>query len=396
MRAVLILVVLVTSVALLLLQSAASASFFREHKQIRNYANPSRYLVSLVKLGRNYWRQIQDSKPFINIGEDALSREDGNGRDLVIVVVGETARADRFSLNGYSRLTNPRLERQDVISFTDVESCATSTAQSVPCMFSILTHKDLDLDVAKRSDNVLDILNRAGAYVLWRDNNSSSKGVADPVEYEDFRNPPNNKICDLECRDVGMLVGLNNYVEAREEGDIVIVLHQMGNHGPAYYKRYPREFEIFKPLCETNELSECSADELNNTYDNAIAYTDYFLNQVVEFLKRYDDEFRTAMLYISDHGESLGEKGLFLHGMPNLIAPKEQRHVPMVLWLGNAFDTAEKQNLRDLRHRPFTHDYIFHSLLGLLAVETSVYEKSLDIFYHARSSASVATSSYAE
>lgn len=373
---------LAMTLSLLFVNSAASASFFREHKSVRYYSNPGNYIIAVTRLGRNYWRQMQDPKPFIHLGEDAYVPIDDTGRDLVIVVVGETARADRFSLNGYARKTNPMLEKQDVVSFTHVESCATLTAISVPCMFSVSPADDLDLDIAKRTDNALDVLKRAGAHILWRDNNSSSKGVADRVAYEDYRDPANNTVCDGECRDVGMLSGLDDYINAHPDGDILIVLHQMGNHGPAYYKRYPQAFEIFKPACLTNELADCSQSEIDNAYDNAITYTDYFLNQVIEFLKPFDDRFETSMLYVSDHGESLGESGIYLHGMPNFVAPEAQRHVPMIVWFGRGHEDLNLQEIRRMKDRPFSHDNLFHTVLGLLEVETGVYDENLDMFRH--------------
>ena len=112
----------------------------------------------------------------------------------------------------------------------------------------------------------------------------------------------------------------------------------MGNHGPAYFKRYPKEFEKFKPACQTAELSECSDEEIGNAYDNAILYTDYFLSQVVQLLKQNEQKFEASMLYISDHGESLGENNLYLHGMPYMLAPSEQTDVPVIVWAGKTSD----------------------------------------------------------
>ena len=200
--------------------------------------------------------------------------------------------------------TNPLLKQEDIINFPNMSSCGTATAISVPCMFSITNKENYDSTKIRNSDNILDILKRAGVNILWRDNNSDSKGVALRVEYQDFQIPENNPICDDECRDIGMLSNLQEYIDSKKSGDIFIVLHQMGNHGPAYYKRYPKEFEKFTPVCKTNQLEECTQEEIDNAYDNAILYTDYFLSKVIELLKQNND-FETAMIYISDHGESL-------------------------------------------------------------------------------------------
>ena len=369
----------VVLLGLLFLQSAVTASFFREHKQIRFYANPSGYVFALGRHVRHTWRSMESAKALIITGADSRIPATDIDRELIVMVVGETARADRFSLNGYAKKTNPLLEKQDVVSFTNVESCATLTAISVPCMFSLDGEKNFKVDKASGKENVLDMMKRSGAQVLWRDNNSSSKGVADRMIYQDYRTPETNTVCDGECRDEGMLVGLQDFVAAHPKGDIVIVLHSMGNHGPAYYKRYPAAFKKFTPECQTNELSDCSPEEINNAYDNAILYTDYFLNKVITFLKQNDTKFATTMLYVSDHGESLGENNIYLHGMPNFLAPKEQRHVPMIMWVGKNFQTVKIADLKAKKDRPFSHDNISQTLLGLMEIESKLYVKDLDI-----------------
>ncbi|WP_211212097.1 phosphoethanolamine transferase [Kiloniella laminariae] len=322
-----------------------------------------------------------DSGPLKILGNDAQIPATDIDRELIIMVVGETARADRFSLNGYPRKTNPLLEQLNVASFRQVRSCGTSTAISVPCMFSNDTEKDYETNTAKNKENALDVLVHAGVNVLWRDNNSSSKGVADRIPYQNYRDPNINPVCDLECRDEGMLVDLQDYIDSYPDGDIMIVLHQMGNHGPAYYLRYPKEFEKFQPVCATNELSDCSQEELDNAYDNAILYTDYFLSKVIGLLKKNDPKFETLMLYVSDHGESLGELGLYLHGMPNLLAPETQRHVPMIVWVGDNFTHFNNTDLQAQQDQAITHDNIFHTLLGLMEIESEAYLREMDIFH---------------
>jgi lipid A ethanolaminephosphotransferase len=249
-------------------------------------------------------------------------------------------------------------------------------------MFSVYGEEHYKDEHAEDTENVLDVLKRAGVHVLWRDNNSSSKHVADRVEYQSYMSPEVNTICDEECRDEGMLVGLQDYIDSHPTGDIAIILHQMGNHGPAYYKRYPKEFEKFTPVCRTNELAECTSQEINNAYDNAILYTDYFLSKVIALLKNNDGPFETTMFYLSDHGESLGENGIHLHGMPNFIAPEVQRHVPAVLWVGQYFDEVDVGAINKRRHKRYTQDSVFHTLLGFMEVTTKVYKKKRDLLQH--------------
>ena len=355
------------------------SSFFREHKPVRFYSNPIYFLYSGIRYAND---QISDGRrEFRKLGTDARLAADRGKPRLVILVVGETARADHFSLNGYARKTNPRLEqRRGLINFTDFSSCGTSTALSVPCMFSQLTRDNFSNGEARNSDNVLDILQRAGVDVLWLDNNSSSKGVAVRVPHEDYRKPENNPVCNPECRDEGMLKNLPEWIARNPGRDKIIVLHQMGNHGPAYYKRYPAEFERFKPVCKTNELDQCSVEAINNAYDNAILYTDFVLDRAIDLLRQYDPQYATALWYISDHGESLGEKGIYLHGLPYFLAPEAQTHVPSVLWLGSNIPDSLRQAAAGRKNQPLSHDNLFHSLLGLFGVETAVHDPQMDIF----------------
>lgn len=346
-------------------------SFIREHKITRFYANPTYATYSAIQ----YFNQqinIAQALPLEHIVQDGvLLTTQSDKPELMILVVGETARADRFSLNGYPRETNPMLAKQDVVSLHNVSSCGTSTGVSVPCMFSALSREAYDKEEALNQENALDVLLNYGVQVLWRDNNSDSKGVATRMQYEDFSHPSLNPACDDECRDIGMLSGLDQYIEAKKGKDILIVLHQMGNHGPEYYKRYPKEFERFKPVCKTAELHDCTQAEIDNSYDNAILYTDYFLSNVIDLLKRYDKTYATAMLYVSDHGESLGEHNLYLHGAPYMIAPKEQTNVPAIIWMGKHFDY-KKTQLMPYQEMSLSHDDLFCSLLVTFELETGV------------------------
>jgi lipid A ethanolaminephosphotransferase len=238
------------------------------------------------------------------------------------------------------------------------------------------------VEEAGNTENLLDVLIHAGVHVLWRDNNSDSKGVADPSIFEDFRSPDVNPVCDSECRDVGMLAGLSSYIDGQSDGDIVIVLHQMGNHGPAYYKRYPAAFEKFTPACQTNQLENCTDIEIGNAYDNAILYTDYFLAEVISFLKTYDSRFETAMYYMADHGESLGENGLYLHGLPYMLAPETQKHVASIMWFGSSYKV-DRQAMRAKANDKISHDNYFDTVLGLMEIDTDVYDPGKDIMVHA-------------
>ncbi len=355
-------------------------SFFREHKPLRYYTNPTYWIYSIG----NYAGKTLNSGPVCldKMGEDCkIVEEENEPKELIILVVGEAARADRFSLNGYEKETNPLLEKEDIINFSNMYSCGTSTADSVPCMFSLFGRADYSYKKGIKTENILDVLmHNDHLEILWRDNNSDSKGVALRVPYEDYKSPANNTICDEECRDEGMLVGLDKYIETHKNKDILIVLHQMGNHGPAYYKRYPKEFEKFTPTCKTNQLEKCTQEEIGNSYDNAILYTDYFLSKVINFLKPYSKSHETAMIYMSDHGESLGENGLYLHGMPYFMAPEMQTHIGAMMWFGDEMKKdINTTKLRSYSDKKFSHDNLFNTIIGLFEVETKIYDKNMDI-----------------
>lgn len=358
--------------------SAYYSSFIREYKPVRYFANPAFPLISAITyLSGN--TAAPDGGPPKVIGAGAHVPRDSPHRELMILVVGETARADHFSLYGYGRDTNPELAKiKDLIIYRDVRSCGTSTAVSVPCMFSQSTRSDFKPDNARHTENALDVLKHAGVSIYWLDNNSSSKGVADRVSYTDFKLPENNPVCDVECRDAGMLPGLQKLIDG-SKGDILIVLHQMGSHGPAYSKRYPPEFERFKPTCRSSKLSDCGREEIVNAYDNTILYTDMFLSKVIDVLKHNESAFETMMLYVSDHGESLGENGIYLHGAPYPFAPDAQTKIPLLAWQG-AFNDVDEASLPAESIAPHSHDDLFQTLLNFYEVEDALVKPDEGLF----------------
>ena len=356
-------------------------SFFREHKPLRYYTNPTYFIYSIGKfIHRKY---VLKPIAFKHLGLDAKVESSTKKPKLVIMVVGEAARAADFELNGYKRDTNPNLIKlKDLINFGNVYSCGTETAVSVPCMFSRLSRSDYKDAKAKAMDTAIDVLNHAKINLIWKDNNSDSKGVATRIKnYIDVKNFKDPKYCkNGECHDMIMLKGLQKFVDTHK-GDIFIVLHQKGSHGPAYYKRYPKSFEKFKPACHSNQLEKCTKQEIKNAYDNTILYTDYFLSQVIKFLKQNSKTHATAMLYMADHGESLGENGIYLHSMPYFIAPDFQKHIGAMIWLSDDFKRY-KDELKKRKNEKFSQDNLFDSILGIMDVKTKVYYPQLDIFHN--------------
>jgi len=367
-----------------LLFSSDYASFFRNHHHLRYLVNPVNYIYSFGKVTA-LAMQDHNATP-IPIGLDAHQVKTVSAthkHSLIVVVVGETARAMNFSLNGYQRDTNPELEKEDIINYPNVYSCGTSTHVSLPCMFSKFGREDYDEDMAKRYEKLPDVLQHAGIEVLWRDNNSGCKGVCKNVPTEDTSHLKLKDLCtDSECYDEVMLVNLKKQIENKHQ-DTVVILHQKGSHGPAYYLRHPKDFQAFTPECTSKELTDCQPQEIINAYDNTIRYTDHFLAKVIALLKTESTRFDTAMLYVSDHGESLGEHSVYLHSLPYMIAPEEQKHVPFVAWFSDDFlkdNQLNKSCLEQKAGNHYSHDNLFHTLLGLTHVSTSIYKPEQDMF----------------
>lgn len=360
----------------------------RNHKSMRYLINPLNSFFALGVVATQ--AGSKPAGPAEPIGADAriLSRPASSKPPLLLLVVGETARADHFSLNGYARPTNPELTGLPLVSFTDVRSCGTSTAASLPCMFSHLDRKHFD-GRDRDYENLVDLLQRAGLAVLWVDNQAGCKGLCERVPHAQASDPPEGRrallhgVCNGdECMDEALLRGLDLRLSAlppqRRAQGVVIVLHQMGSHGPAYFKRSPPDRKPFLPECTTNVLQQCEHSALVNAYDNSIAYTDHVLREAITWLQGEAAHYDAAMLYVSDHGESLGENNLYLHGLPYAVAPRAQTHVPMLLWLPSERST-QLACLQSKRNEPLSHDHLFHTVLGLVGVTASQYQPQLDL-----------------
>ena len=361
----------------------------RQRRDIAKSVNP---VAPIVSTARYFMSAGKEAALVVQtVGADATVKPSEPPIDkprVTIIVAGETARAENFSLGGYPRETNPRLKAANVIYFPNTTSCGTATATSIPCMFSRFTRADFTHAKAMANETLLDVLAHAGIDVAWFDNNTGSKGVADRVQYLDLANSKDPRFCQGgECLDGIFLDKLDGWLD-HVTGDSVLVLHQLGSHGPAYYLRYPEHQGRFIPDCRTPELGKCSTGEIVNAYDNSILYTDDFIATIIDRLKSRSGKMATGLIYMSDHGESLGEKGLYLHGTPYMFAPSQQTHVPFLTWFDNDFSKSMDLDTACLRKEalaPTSHDNLFHSVLGMMNVETSVYDKRLDVFAKCRS-----------
>jgi len=371
---------LVLVISLLLVFQDFSA-LMRNQKELRYLITPANLLYSTARVLSTDAEIAIVRTP---VGMDARIAPAVQGRKptLMFIVVGETLRAASWGLNGYLRQTSPQMKALDVLNFSNVTACGTNTETSLPCMFSAVGRRDYDEKRIRSSESLLHVLSRAGVSVRWKDNQSGCKGVCDGLGETIVDPKADAALCeDGRCFDEVLLRNVGALTQG-STGDIVVVLHMLGNHGPAYYKRYPTAFRRFQPTCDTGELRRCDRQSIVNAYDNAVLYTDHVLSQAVAYLKTQQERFDTAMIYVSDHGESLGEKGLFLHGLPQAIAPNEQTRVPMVWWLSESFKASRGLDTACLNGKTalaLSHDNLFHSVLGLMAITTQVYDARLDI-----------------
>ncbi|MBB3996819.1 phosphoethanolamine transferase [Aureimonas pseudogalii] len=360
------------------------ASTFRRHPDLIGSFNPAAPVVSAAKYAYNRIGEAELGL-ITPLGTDAHQGAASQGAAkpwLTVLVVGETARAQSFGLNGTGLDTTPELARRDVVHFSDVSSCGTATAVSVPCMFSVLSRSGYARTKALASENLLDVLAHAGLGVSWYDNDTGSMQVADRSPYEFLPATDDPRFCrNGECHDEILVDRLRREIGS-VTGNRVIVLHQIGSHGPAYAERYPAEFERFGPACHSGDFADCSREEIVAAYDNTIVYTDHILAEIVDLLAEHT-ELTTSMIYVSDHGESLGENGIYLHGAPYFLAPSTQTQVPMVAWFSQPYREATGLDMACLRAEadtPLSHDNLFHTVLGMADVATGVYDRSLDAF----------------
>jgi len=357
------------------------AAVGRNNKELKKFMVPTQYLSSGYKYARDqiFYQDIEFS---ILDHSPALKNQAHNAKKVVVMVLGETARAKSFSHNGYHKPTNSHTQTLGLVSFEQMFSCGTATAVSVPCMFSSLTQENFERRDADNQQNLLDLMQLTGVDVLWIDNNGC-KGVCARIPTVKIDVTKDSPLCDGQyCQDEALLAPMNEKLNNLNSQTTLIVMHMMGSHGPTYFKRYPDNQKLFTPECARSDIQNCSQEELMNTYDNTIAYTGYILSEVVARLDNLPENIEPAMVYVSDHGESLGESGAYLHGFPYALSPIEQRQIPMLVWSPQiAADQQQYQCLQRLaKYNQYSHDNVFHSMLGFMNVRSSAYQQPLDIF----------------
>ncbi|ENM5825065.1 phosphoethanolamine transferase [Vibrio metoecus] len=369
------------------------SSVGRNNSYLKKMIIPTHFIYSSVGLVKQ--RYFTEPMVYKMIGTDAQQKTTATDSSvqkptLVFFVLGETARVQNYQYFGYPRDTNAYTQPFQPIFFKDVASCGTATAISVPCMFSNMTRDNFDRNQADNQDNVLDILQRAGISLLWKENDGGDKGVAKNIPLKELARDKREGFCDGDtCYDIAMLENLDQEI-ADQNGNRMIFMHIIGSHGPTYFKRYPKEMAVYQPDCPRADIENCSVEQIVNTYDNTIRYTDYVLAQLMSKLESLQKDYNTALIYVSDHGESLGENGMFLHGMPYNLAPDYQTQVPLLVWMSQGFSQSkgiDMDCLRSKTHLPYSHGNLFHSLLGVMDVSTEAYDTSLDLFSQCRANA---------
>ncbi len=362
------------------------ASVGRNNHSIVKEIVPSNYVRGLYRYARDIL--FATPVPYEPIGTDARVVAKSDKPTLMFLVVGETARSQNYSLNGYQKETNGfTMKEPDLVSFRDVRSCGTATAVSVPCMFSNLTRREYDETLAKSRDGLLDVLQHAGVSVLWKENDGGCKGVCNHVPTLEIEPKTFPEYCEGDsCYDEVLLQGLDQQIAGMKgkQGSKLVAFHLMGSHGPTYYRRYPAADRVFLPDCPRSDIENCSNEELVNTYDNTIRYTDKVLSQLIGKLKTLESQYNVGLVYLSDHGESLGAMGLYLHGTPCKFAPDDQTRVPLLTWFSPQLQRDRQLDQDCLRQeagsKRFSHDNLFHSMLGIMGVQTQAYDGKLDLF----------------
>jgi lipid A ethanolaminephosphotransferase len=368
-------------VGLLFIGFQTYASVLRENKELLASVQP---LAPLAGAARYAKMMLKSTNVVVQpTGPDAAPGPFLAAADkpiLMVIAAGETGRAASWSLDGYGRETNPELATRDVVYYANATSCGTATATSLPCMFSPLTMDEYSYQGGLETENLLDVLKRAGFQVEWWDNNTGHKDIAARVVSRGMHVEDGPEFCDPECTDEVFQKHLDEKAATITQ-NTVIVLHQIGSHGPSYWLRYPADREVFSPACKTAQLADCSSEEIVNAYDNTIAFTDHTLAVTIDRLEA-EGRVIPALFYLSDHGESLGENGVYLHGAPYFMAPPEQTEVPMVIWMSARFREAlgvDQSCMAGASNEAVSHDNMFSTVLGMLDVTTTARDPKLDL-----------------
>ena len=381
---VIILTLLIVLVVTFIVFSKEIITFGRANKNILDKSIPYNYIVNpyyYIKKKIIKSHEIQ-AKPKIAI---QLSRRDSKSQKskIAVLIIGETARRDNFSLYGYKEQTNPLLSKQDLLIFNNATSCGVNTAVSVPCIFYTNGSEEFRNNQKNYKSYISYLTQIKDLEILWYDNNfGGCYGICKDAIVTNTQAQNDNNYCSSgECLDEILTQNLESDISKAisSNKDALIVLHQNGSHGPLYYKRYPKEFAKFLPYCKSPNPQDCTRQELINAYNNTILYTDFVIDKTIKILQKFSKE-EILLIYASDHGESLGENRMYLHGMPYKIAPKEQKEIPLIVWLSKkVLLKYNKECLIATLKDDHSHDNIINTLLGFFNISSPFYKQKLDL-----------------
>lgn len=333
----------------------------------------------VVNTGRHlYYKSLSERRQVV-LPKAEFIKETPGRKQIVVLVIGEAARADNFSLYGYERDTNPFTAQENIAAIPVGLSCGTSTLVGTAC---ILTHEGSEASETTTNEPLPNYLMRHGIETIYRTNNNGLPPIKSTSRKwsADIAKSCTGDDCPAERLDEALMYGLANELRQSDSDKIFVLLHLFGSHGPAYFEQYPKEFEQFSPVCKTVQVADCSYEELVNAYDNSIRFTDYLLAGLIKDLQSFPDTDST-MIYVSDHGQSLGEAGVYLHGLPNAIAPAFQRRIPFLVWMSDGFQQSRGlTNSAIIPAEGFPHDFPFHSVMGAFNMRSDIYKPQFDLF----------------
>ena len=366
---------------LLLAAWCFAASFtwlwFDEHaNSLGSKVLPWSYIINLGRFATWHWL---DNREQFDLPDASFLTDDFDNKEVVVLVLGEASRAANHSYYGYEFDTNPFTMEKGMQALPPGRACATYTRGAAAC---ILTHEGRRAPPWTLHEPLPSYLKRHGVETIVRANNSGWPPIhVDRLEriWEIAELCEANN-CEMGYYDTLLLYGLDDIIRQSESQRIFVFLHLVGSHGPAYFTRYPPEFEHFTPVCETVQLAECNQNQLINTYNNTIRFTDSMLADLISILESFE-EVSSTVIYVSDHGQSLGENGLYLHGTPNVIAPDEQRLIPFMFWMSDLFRQQHGIGEGGITvEESFPHDFPFHSVMGAFGMRSDIYRPQYDIF----------------
>ena len=349
--------------------------YLKTNFNLRYQFVPTGYISAALSLATSSFKKVEAINTVHGMVQHPYWQQDK--KNLIVFVLGESARDANFSLSGYARDTAKPLRPylSDMMVFHQTESCGVVTRVSVPCMFSAYTRTNYVEQAVSYSTNVLEILQKNNIDLLWLDNELGCNKVC--------RNVPTEYTCQSrDCLDMLLNDTFRLKIPSFQK-DTFVVLHQRGSHGPRYDLRVPEDLYKWKPFCNRSDHHNCSLQEMTNAYDNTIYYTASVIADLIKTLSELTDEYNPILIYVSDHGESLGENEVYGHGGDFKDAPAEQKQVPFFVWMPKSTRTAFGFNQACLQAKTRTQqsqDVIFHSLMGLMGISTDVYDEKLDIF----------------